>query len=282
MVNPNKSLIFLDIDGTLIDNKYQTNCDGLKVLIKNLAKKDIIFGLNSNRSLEDLLPVAKKFDITGPIIGENGAFVYMSSTGTTHSLLPVNLRRKMSKLRKIFRPEAERFLREKYPRKNVVYRNLDTVDAIIRPHKYDFPSDSLLILNNKFRKFTISAHIREFREENLIPAKKMLEELVDYLKKQFAEDKDLVISYSLSFCNVLIYSSAVSKRLAIEKLKKKFFNSYRVYAIGDELSDFNMVNGIGSFFTISNASTEVKNLAGYVSPFNYTQGVIDILKRKFS
>jgi len=57
-------LIFLDIDGALLDARYMSNDPDLTLYITQLqTEKEYVFGLNSNRSLEDILPIAKAFAI---------------------------------------------------------------------------------------------------------------------------------------------------------------------------------------------------------------------------
>ena len=73
-----RKLIFLDIDGTLLDSSYASNDENLSEIIKKLQDSGkYVFGLNSNRSIEDMLPIARDFSINGPLIGEM-AFLHMT------------------------------------------------------------------------------------------------------------------------------------------------------------------------------------------------------------
>jgi hydroxymethylpyrimidine pyrophosphatase-like HAD family hydrolase len=69
-----KTLVFLDIDGTLLGPDYRPNSSKAQKLIKKLSRKGYLFCLNSNRAWNDLAPVARMFHINGPVIAENGVF----------------------------------------------------------------------------------------------------------------------------------------------------------------------------------------------------------------
>ena len=71
-IKENKPIIFLDIDGTLIDYSYKVTSKNVKRVLKSMSEAGYLFGLNSNRSLYDIGTVSKMFDIKGPIIAENG------------------------------------------------------------------------------------------------------------------------------------------------------------------------------------------------------------------
>ena len=81
-------LIFLDIDGTLITPAQKTNSNSLPRLIRELGKQGILFGLNSNRSIEDLQPLYRKFFLNGPIIAENGVYFIPAPKKKKHFLIP--------------------------------------------------------------------------------------------------------------------------------------------------------------------------------------------------
>src|SRR5258708_15067609 len=142
-----KQLFSLDIDGTLLDSKYQKNTNLLNPLIERLQQEGYIFSLNSNRSLEDLLSVSKLFGIQGPLIGENGAFIYINNKYTY--LLDNKQQEYIKKILPEIKSSLINFLKNQYS-PDVFWQDEDTVDFLSNEKTIGYPENSIVILNNKF------------------------------------------------------------------------------------------------------------------------------------
>ncbi|TEW55328.1 HAD-IIB family hydrolase [Psychromonas sp. RZ22] len=71
-----KTLIFTDLDGTLLDHyTYQTT--EAEDTIKKLKQHDIAIIPNSSKTLPEILLIRKQLDLNSPFIIENGAAVYI-------------------------------------------------------------------------------------------------------------------------------------------------------------------------------------------------------------
>ena len=275
-MNSKLPLVFLDIDGTLLDNNYQSNSNKLAPFILELQKTGFIFALNSNRALEDLLPVANSFSIEGSLIGENGSFIFDRKTKQVTKLLTQEQEETIKNSLTLVKDLIETFIKNELNSKNVFFIESDTVSELSDNPRTDYPEGSLIILNNKFRKYTLSIHIRKVKDKRYIMDTEALKVLLKFLRKNITSN-DIIIDSSTTFNNILVYSSAVSKRTGIEFLKNNYPDR-NILFIGDEENDYKMSKNTGNFYTLANANDKTKKLATYISPFPWAEGVYDILQ----
>ena len=97
-----KTIYFLDIDGTLLDEKYISNCPNLATEISHQEELGMVFALNSNRAIKDLLPVASEFNIQGPLICENGLFAYLPKSKRKIYLVEKSHLKQLVEIKKLF------------------------------------------------------------------------------------------------------------------------------------------------------------------------------------
>lgn len=269
------NLIFLDIDGTLLNSHKTQSVDNevakaLKNRISILKRHGYLFGINSNRAVQDIVPIYKKFGLNGPIVAENGILVYTPKTKKTVYILNKSELNRIKQFNKIM---LHKMVCLKL--NDIILLNVDTVKELESKQNQHYKNGSILLLNNKFRKFTISCHIRKIQNGNLKIDPKISRSIFTHLKND-TSDGDFSINLS-PFHNLLVYSNKTSKRRANLYLKTTFFKKYAFYAIGDEIGDYNMVKGIGKFMTINNAKNLVKLNAYRKSKYSYARGVLDLL-----
>lgn len=278
-----KGLVFLDIDGTLIDSNYQSNSKELPHLIADLQNKNYIFVLNSNRALEDLTPIAKQFNIDGLLVCENGCYIYNQREDKKLPLMDDVETNKVIE----FKKEYENFVKKIATKlnKRIIYKLADTVKSVTEKNDITKSKDkpgTVYFLDNIYRKYTISSHVKEYDGIKLQKNLEILELFYNSIKNEIetSEYKEfLTVSYSNDFGNILIYPSCTSKTMGVKYIVQKYFDSnVPVLAIGDETNDYKMIDGFGSFWTVYNASIEVKELASKVATNKYSSGVFELLK----
>lgn len=264
----NKYLFFLDIDGTLIKPNQKPNTTKLPSVIKTFLKKDALFGLNSNRSFEDVKPVYKEFGLNGPIILENGVYFCRTIDSDKEFLIsqPKNVQR-------ISEEALKSFIKDE--KLNCKFRCTDTV-AIIKSKELN--KTSLGIFLNKYRKYTGSVHIFRNGERDYKLAKALGSYLDDYFNKN---GFDMFVEATESFGNVVFWPKSANKAMALRKLKK-YYPDYKFIMIGDDLADAETREMVSHFFAVSNASAKVRKSANFVSKEPYTLGVIEIIKHVYS
>jgi len=257
-----KTLIFLDIDGTLIKPDQTINDRRLPSSIRRLSKRGFLFGLNSNRSLEDVLPIYRRFHLNGPIVLENGTYFIFRKKKVF-----------LIKNQKHITPRFVEGLLRSFVKQNKLDAVISVNDSVKVLASSTTNTTPLLFLANKYRKFTGSIHILRYGKRDRVLAQK----LVSFIKRKFRRDKlDFTVTRTETFGNVIFYPKQSSKGLALQRLKK-YYRNYHFYMIGDELSDFKAIHPIGSFFTVGNAAPKVKKVAQYIAKDTYTKGVVETL-----
>jgi hydroxymethylpyrimidine pyrophosphatase-like HAD family hydrolase len=273
-------LIILDIDGTLLDERYNTNNTKLPALIRQLQDTGhYFFILNSNRSLEDILPIAHQHAIEGLIVGENGIFVYNVKTGETSFFLSEEERKNVIKLKQKIEGRLKQILKSSYPALRIIWEDTDTVKALSQSDtSKKYKEGEIVVLNNLFRRYTISAHI--YRSHNGALRSLTLDEIKNITGgiRDICDKNNLTVEYDSVFSNILVYSKATSKRMATEKLMSNFPNC-QLFSIGDSMNDFKVVDGIGTFLTVNNAKKDVQKKAVKTSRQPFALGVEELLRQ---
>lgn len=259
-----KLLVFLDIDGTLIQKNQRTNSNILPRIIKRLSKRGFLFGLNSNRSLEDVQLIYTKFGLNGPLVLENGTYFKRTLTDKEIFLIA-----KHPNISQITRVAIESFA--KINNLNATIALTDTV-KIIKNEKW-LKTIAQGIFANCFRKYSGSVHLFKYGQRDLVTAKK----LGKYLKSYFAKNNLRIdIEIPRYSDNIVFWPRGCDKGTALKKLKK-YYPNYSFAMVGDDLADLKTLGQLQYFFAVANAQAEVKRVANFVSKRAYTQGVIDIL-----
>lgn len=259
-----KYLIFLDIDGTLIQENQQPNSTQLPKIIQRLAKKGFLFGLNSNRSFEDIIVIYRKFSLNGPMILENGVYFKSNIKSRRRFLTDYH-----PQIRNIASRGIKQFISDN--KIDGFFKCTDTVDALTSD-KYS--SEKTTFLLNTFRLYTGSIHILKGKKRD----RAMAQKLCKYLQKFFMQEGYMMsITVPKAYGNVIFWPKGTSKQQAIDRIKGKY-SSYDIIMIGDDIADKQTLESVDFFFTVGNAAPDVKKTATYVAKAFYTKGVIEILQ----
>ena len=90
-------LVVADLDGTLLDDEKQLDA-GIVDVIKELAKREIMFTLASGRNIHIMKPYLKELSLQLPFIANNGANMFQGDAFTT-SLQDARLQFFLNRLR---------------------------------------------------------------------------------------------------------------------------------------------------------------------------------------
>jgi len=74
-MNPSKTVIFSDIDGTIIDDKYSLK--NTQPIISEISKKQVLFILCSSKTRAEIEYYRNQLSIKDPFISENGAAIFI-------------------------------------------------------------------------------------------------------------------------------------------------------------------------------------------------------------
>ncbi|HVA83011.1 MAG TPA: HAD family hydrolase [Candidatus Aquilonibacter sp.] len=262
-----RTIVLLDIDGTLVDPDYKINSSSIFGVIKKCESQGALFALNSNRAIEDLLPIYDQFFLNGFIIGENGSFSLLPGQKMEQYVDPEQINALSAALPETLESSfsGSKFLRE------------DTISFLKAP---TIKNSSTLFVVNKFRKYTLSIFVGSVAEGKFIKNITLAKEVSSAISQKIMElGLKLEVVVSPVFGNVLINPSGCSKSSTFEKIVKRDYSGYSTVMISDDESD-SMINSVENFYTLSNASEKIKRKASYVSKYQYTKGVEEILQKK--
>jgi len=268
-----KYLIVMDIDGTLVDSNYRSTSPTIYSVIEQMQEEGHIFVLNSNRSLEDILEIANHFHIKGPVIGENGCFIYNQETEETTVLIPDQILAGLNKLK----DNVKDIIAENFSHSEFAIS--DTTDFNKYYDTQDVPEniDTYFIMN-EFRKFSISIHVRKIVNgepaKDLENTKKLYDLMKDYI---ITNNLNLSIEYTDRYCNVLVCSKENNKTAAFKELNQSLSGDYVKVIIGDDSLDKPTLDELDYFFVVNNAKDNVKAIADYVAKEEITKGGEEIL-----
>ncbi|MBI2624626.1 HAD family phosphatase [Candidatus Parcubacteria bacterium] len=251
------TLVFIDVDGTLLRHDYTSTSDRIPGLIKTLVKRGYLFCLNSNRSSRDLLPIAKQFGINGPLIAENG--VYWLWRGKRHLFV--------EGIRSI-RPILRAALRETAQTTGANVLFADTTHYSWQK----LSRTKLAWVANKFRDWTGSIHVRHYGHHDIRGAKALARLLNQSLGNQYD------IRVSPIFTNVLVTPRGCDKGRALAILMRRHFPGSHVIMIGDDAADATTRRVVDALYAVANAEPQVKRQADSVARLPYTRGVVEILR----
>lgn len=256
-------IVFLDIDGTLVDVEQRTNTEELPALIVELRKCGVRFGLNANRAIEDVIPIAKRFGLDGPFILENGAYVMdtLAAAPLPTQTLAVNV---PSTVETTLRACVARL----YP--HAIVERMDTTDLVSRRA---FEAGKWFYMN-RFRKFSASIHHRFDGEMQVVVA----QTLSDALNRSFdASGHALRAVAHAHGATVTVNIPSIDKGTGLVFLRSRVSYAH-VIAIGDGSGDVALRPYVDRLYAVSNAVSELKDVADAVSRQPMTLGVVELLE----
>lgn len=252
----NIKIVFLDIDGTLTNSKKRLTFK-TKRAVKKLVNKGIIVILSTGRNALYTINMSKKTYASKMIIFSNGSAVY----DYENSKLIYGELILYKDLKKIYNFCKRRKI-------GIIFNTVD--DVYVNKYVKDFDEKTKKISDYKMLKDLQVVQIT-FRIDTKDDAKrckefvKELELKISYLSKGFSEDK---------FNSIDVNSVRVSKGKAVRFLLK-YFNIKKEdsLCIGDYSNDINMFKECGYKVAMKNASSDIKDMADYITLSNDDNGV---------
>lgn len=254
-------IVFLDIDGTLIDVQQRTNADILPILTA-LQQQGVSFGLNSNRSWEDVEPIIERFHLDGPFILENGAYI---KNGTEVFMTPGVF----ENIPVIVKKAVDEIVLRSFPNADV--QSVDTT-KIITSEQTKKGNHFYL---NQFRKFSASIHHRF----NGTSSMHVADELAVQLNQYFSDHHhNLVATAHTHGDTVTVGTPSINKGTGMKFIQQQF-PERELIAIGDGSDDIKLRPFVHKLFAVANAIPELKQVANTVSSESMTKGVIELLQQ---
>lgn len=267
-----RKIVLLDIDKTLIDPSYQFTAD-ISSEIEAVQKSGIEIGICSDTPLLSIKELAEKIGLTGPMIAELGAVIFYPRERDLVKLHPFT---------EVFPKARDEFVNELlslFPEITVCVG--DNVKFVREDTLLGSPGESTVFISG-CREHSIAFHVKTIRSHSLENEPK-LQGIVtkvaeETLVRCTGEEKEkFSIDQNLEYGVTIIHYSGTNKRNAVESMIEKMNTSF-IAMVGDSRSDFLNDKRILQF-GVHNADVEkYGQFCEYVSPFEYTEGVKDILR----
>jgi len=269
-------LIALDIDGTLLDSRWQVS-DANRAAIAEAARRGIEVALVTGRRYDFAMPVALNLDAPLTMIVNNGALI-RSKEGRTHlrHLLDRRTAERVLKLAKPWRDWAvvifdrprenqlmlEEFTSENSPRAEYFARNKEFV-GFAKPLESCLTEDPIQVM--------FSGKVAAMRDaENALR------------NAEFAEEFSLAVTCyeSKDFSMIDVINPVCSKGSSLaEWASVRGFSRQEVMAIGDNHNDLEMLSFAGIPVVMGNSVPELKKFGWHETASNDESGVAHAIEQ---
>lgn len=253
-----RKLIFFDIDGTLISGKANPKFKSLAGFISRIKKKDIVFGVNTNRPWEGAREVCRALKLNGPVILENGAS-YKLTCKSPEMLVNFKARDLNKKIIK--------FLNKALP------RHFPRISIFMSNNKSLLKNNRSLALVSKNRKYTSSIYIRN--QEGI--AKKDLHLVFTLLKDKFSRNKCYFFKKFPQEGKIIASNNFCDRIKTMSYVRDRHFPNHEIFLISDEerVSFRKDIN----FCAVKNASKEYKKMSRFIANRGGEQGIKELLQK---
>lgn len=268
-----KKLLFLDLDGTLLNDRKEITSGNRQAIGEAIARGHRII-VTSGRPLKSSLDQAKRLGLAGNgcyVIAYNGGAVYDCSTGKTIC-------------RNTLSPETLYRVFDEAARRNMYIQTYDQEDVVIEPR---------CDVENAKRYCTAIGLdwrvIRDIRRDlSEAPVKALLidyrrreplEEMERWLRSKMAGQADCFFS-SRYFLEVVPVGT--NKGAALTELCRHLgTGTESAVAVGDESNDVSMILAAGVGVAMANAVQAAKDAADYITGRDNNHDGIEEVIRKF-
>lgn len=264
-------VVFLDLDGTLLDNKKeisQENKDAIEYVISKGGQVIICSGRQKNAVVD----YKQRAGASRYVICSNGTQIF--DCDTNEELYACKVDQDISKI-----------LLDYVYENNFYIRIEDSYARYINSDKYlvkheiilDSYEDMLkLILEDNVLQITIGTDTQE-----------QMDQVVDYIHSLNRKDIKIEnlyppVEYAPQLYSANIINTNASKGNAIYGLCKYLHVDINdVIAMGDDENDLSMIKAVGLGVAMGNATKQIKEVAKEITKTNVQNGVAEILRSKF-
>ena len=259
MKNLEPYLVFMDIDGTLIDN-HQNVLPETKRTIEKLQQRGVIFYIATGRMLSLAELIRNKINDQVEIIASNGS-VYQKGHHFHKEHLGWNA------LKEIYNITSELGLST----------NFFTTDMTYYTHEKPWMLSRLA----RVRVIADKTGNRRFEKFNGITIDKTKSERLDEAREKMEATGLLKVSSS-SPNNLELIPRRISKATAVRAIMDKYgIPLERTIAFGNDMNDLEMIKAVGTGVAMGNSPQILKDEADAVTDSNVENGIGNFLESYF-
>jgi len=264
-------LIALDIDGTLLDSRWQVS-EVNRRTIAEAARRGIEVALVTGRRYDFAMPVARQLDAPLTMIVNNGALIRSTNDGLTHlrHLLPRRTAEQVLHLTKPWR-EGAAVIFDRPAENQLMLETLDPDDSL----RYAYYSRNLKFIGlaNPLESCLTEDPIQVMLSGKVTAMRAAEQALRD---APFAQDYALAVTCyeSKDFAMIDVLNPICSKGHSLaEWASLRGFAREEVMAIGDNHNDLEMLTFAGIPVVMGNGVPELKKFGWHETSSNDENGV---------
>lgn len=262
---PNDKLALIDIDGTLLDGRYQLTDEQIYKTVQETQEKGWLLGLSSDSSYESMSLWRTRLDLNGPLVAERGA-VGEASGGVVYERA----------VGELF--HGSRLLISDYFSSNgYLVQFCNPVEVLSHVNeKYPAEPGSRVILINDSRLCSLNFFVRIVDEQGkLIMKEAETEKAVTAIRQFYPELEDLAEDLNHDYGLLIISRAGDNKRSGTQALMEDLCID-KIAMIGNSSSDY-LGADLALHYAVSNSTDQFKEQADYVAGRAFTAGVVEIL-----
>ena len=273
MTNP---LVLLDMDRTVLNTDFSiTRLEYLKVQIRVMLRHDWRIGISSDRPLHELMHFYDLLGLNGPVVCENGAFIYVPELNAAFFTQNKIYAQKFS----IFHLDVVSLLKKKFPDVDIMIGdNLNMLSILDRA---EHRKEMKIALISSGRDYSFAVNVRHYRPSEPNPTTRDLlepisKEILELFMSSFELDPNHFISYETFGC-LIIHLPTNGKHVAAKRLLGELGHD-RIIMIGDSKWD-NLHDDRVYQMGVANATEEYKECCDFVSEYEFCDGARDCLEK---
>lgn len=257
-------MIALDVDGTLIDDRFQIQ-PKTKELLKGLHDQGVQIALCTGRNPSGAIPLMEEMGASGPVVVHNGAVSLHSTSRDIYSVLGFH----MKELADVIRFARDRGI------------HFD-VNTPFRLYVERMDEDLKQLYRSYFAKPILLDDIMELDEEvvklSLVGEEKFLDGMMTEIRERFPQFHSIRSGENYIDLMHPQVSKGYGLRIVAEKLGIPLG---QVIAFGNYYNDIEMLEEVGFGIAMENSPPEVKKVAKAVTRSNNEEGIFYGLTRHF-
>lgn len=267
-----KHLIFMDIDGTLVDNQQNISLKTKRVITK-LQKEGHLFYVATGRKFSSAASIAETLSDQTQVIASNGS-IYSINKQLVKQQLSVEA------LSLIYTAAAELSLPVFFFGEHTVFYTSDLPD-------YFTQKDQARIANTREKDFIALRSLDDLLMHHQAIVNGIVISETDLVAlnqlKEILQKSELLTVSSSYFNNLELIPKGISKATAIQAIQKKLtIPTERIISFGDGQNDIEMLQASGISVAMGNAEDSVKAAATHVTDTNEADGIANFLSNYFN
>jgi hydroxymethylpyrimidine pyrophosphatase-like HAD family hydrolase len=269
-----KSIVLLDLDGTLINKEYHLTIPEERVAnaIRKIQANNTLVGLNSDTPLLPLRSWARCLGMNGPLVAEKGQVLAIS---------PEDSPKVLGTMAEFFQDMKQQVAIRSYEEIPGAFIGIGDVTEFVRHKGKIYGEDQVAVLINGYRRCSFSAFALAVRSNNLEIKPEVLDRFTDLvlsvvgINRRELEKEDKNPDYGI----LILHEKGASKTVAVERLIEQMGTDTKYVMIGDSNSDIITTCHPIRLCAVGNACPELKERSTMVAQADYTAGVVEILNK---